>query len=155
MMSSKKKLEEYISRLESHIPNQELTNPKVSKASVGWHIDHSLKVINNVCLAVQSSDPNTYEKNMTFLGKFLLTLGKLPRGKAKAPKHVMPPEMIEKNALVKQTEQAKKNIETINLLPQNAYFKHPIFGNINKKRVTRFLEIHTNHHLNIIKDILR
>ncbi|MFD1062902.1 DUF1569 domain-containing protein [Winogradskyella litorisediminis] len=152
-MASNNKLATYINRLESYIPQHKFTNTKISKATIGWQIDHSLKVINNVCLAMQSSDPNTFEKNMTFIGKFLLTLGRFPRGKAKAPKHVRPPEIIEKEALIKQIADAKKNIESINTLPANAYFKHPMFGHINKKRVTRFLEIHTKHHLNIIKDM--
>lgn len=153
LMTPQNKLSDYIKTLESYIPQHEFTNPKVSESTVGWQIDHSLKVINNVCLAMQSSDPNTYKKNITLVGRFLLTLGKFPRGKAKAPKHVRPPEVIEKADLINQVANAKKNIETINSLPQNAYFKHPMFGHINKKRVTRFLEIHTKHHLKIISDM--
>ena len=37
-----------------------------------------------------------------------MALGKFPRGKAKAPKHVKPPEVIEKEALVKQIKDAKQ-----------------------------------------------
>ena len=37
----------------------------------------------------------------------------------------------------------------------NAYFRHLIFGNLNKKRTIRFLQIHTAHHLKIIQDILK
>ena len=37
----------------------------------------------------------------------------------------------------------------------NAYFRHLIFGYLNKKRTIRFLQIHTAHHLKIIKDILK
>lgn len=152
---SSKKLYQYIDTLESHIANHETNNPKVSKATIGWQIDHSLKVINNVSKALQSSNPNDYEKNFSLLGKVFFTLGIFPRGKAKAPKHVKPPEVILKEDLISQIEEAKVNIKTLKDLNDNAFFKHPLFGHVNKKRVNRFLEIHTNHHLKIINDILK
>lgn len=85
----------------------------------------------------------------------MLKLGFFPRGKAKAPKHVKPPEVILKEDLILQVNLAKTNIRTIVSLDKNAYFKHPLFGNINTKRVNRFLLIHTNHHLKIINDVLK
>ena len=154
-MSSTVKLANYIKVLESHIPKYEVTNSKVSKATIGWQIDYSLKVINNVCLATQNSDPETFKNNMSFLGKLLLFLGKFPRGKAKAPKHVRPPEIIIKEDLVSQVTDAKQNIETISKLPKNAYFAYPMFGHVNTTRVVRFLEVHTKHHLKIIEDMLK
>ena len=151
---SSEKIKQYINTLETHIANHETNNPKVSKATIGWQIDHSLKVINNVSKALQSSDPSEYKKNFSFLGKVFFILGTFPRGKARAPKHVKPPEVILKKDLISQVEEAKANVKTIKDLNANAFFKHPLFGNVNKKRVNRFLEIHTNHHLKVINDIL-
>lgn len=145
----------YVNQLENYIAKHNIENPKVSKTTVGWQIDHSLKVINSVVKALQSSDPTLYKNNFSFLGKFFFTLGFFPRGKAKAPKYVIPPESILKEELISQVQLAKSNIEALNTLDNNAFFKHPIFGNINVKRVHRFLELHTNHHLKIIKDILK
>ena len=144
-----------LNSLESHIENHSVFNPKISNGDNAWHIDHSLKVINNVIFALQKSDPNSYKNNFSLLGKMFFKLGFFPRGKAKAPKYVKPPEVVLKVDLISQMELAKTNIETIASLDNNAYFKHPLFGNINTKRVYRFLEIHTNHHLKIINDILK
>jgi len=152
---SSKKLNLALNSLETHIENHAASNPKISNSNVAWHIDHSLKVINKVIASLQSSDPNTYKNNFSFLGKVFFTLGFFPRGKAKAPKHVKPPEVILKEDLISQTELAKTNIKTIADLDNNAYFKHPIFGNVNTKRVPHFLTLHTNHHLKIINDILK
>jgi hypothetical protein len=152
---SLKKLTIALESLENHIENYAVSNPKTSNANVGWHIDHSLKVINKVVASLQSSDPKLYANNFSFLGKVFFTLGFFPRGKAKAPKHVKPPEVILKEDLISQTELAKDNINTITELDKNAFFKHPIFGNVNTTRVTRFLILHTNHHLKIINDILK
>jgi len=152
---SLKKVNLVLSRLESHIENHEVSNPKVSKANVAWHIDHSLKVINSVNKALQASDPSTYKNNFSFLGKVFFALGFFPRGKGKAPKHVKPPEVVTKEDLITQIELAKTNLEAIANLNSNAYFKHPLFGNVNTKRVSKFLVLHTNHHLKIIEDILK
>ncbi|WP_460220662.1 DUF1569 domain-containing protein [Psychroserpens sp. MEBiC05023] len=147
-------LQSLLNSLESHIENHNVFNPKVSKSNVAWHIDHSLKVINNVTIALQNSDPNSYKNNFSVLGKVFFTLGFFPRGKAKAPKHVRPPETILKENLISQSTVAKTNINSITSLDKNAYFKHPLFGNINAKRVYKFLTLHTKHHLKIIEDIV-
>ena len=154
-MTNINKLSKYLVKIESLIPQLEEKNLKISQSTVGWQIDHSLKVINNVSKALQSSDPNLYKNNFKFLGKLFLTLGYFPRGKGKAPKHVKPPEIILEEDLIAQLEIAKASIKTLNNLDKNAFFKHPLFGNINTKRVNRFLEVHTNHHLKIIDDILK
>ena len=151
---SSEKLNQVINSLEAHIKNESVSNSKVSKSNIAWHIDHSFKVINNVILAVQSSDPTTYKNNFSFLGKVFFTLGFFPRGKAKAPKHVRPPETISKQDLISQLELAKTNAQTITDLDRNAYFKHPLFGNVNTPRIYKFLLLHTNHHLKIINDIM-
>ncbi|WP_339875595.1 DUF1569 domain-containing protein [Olleya marilimosa] len=149
------KLNHTLDRLESHIKDYTIINTRVSQGSIAWHIDHSLKVINNVCNASIESDPSTYLNNFTFLGKLFFTLGFFPRGKAKAPKHVKPPKVITEESLVLQIEDARSNINKINTLDKNAYFNHPLFGHVNTTRVNRFLILHTNHHLKIINDILK
>jgi len=152
---SLKKLNSAIHTLETHVENHTISNPKKSEGSIAWHVDHSLKVINNVCAAMQTSDATTYKNNFSFLGKVFFTLGFFPRGKVKAPKHVTPPETISKEDLLAQIELAKANVNTLENLNKNAYFKHPFFGNVNTTRVFRFLMLHTNHHLKIIDDILK
>lgn len=144
----------YVNQLENHISKYKVKKSKVSKSTIGWQIDHSLKVINSVIKSLQSSDPDRYKNNFSFLGKFFFALGFFPRGRAKAPKYVKPPEIILKEDLIEQVQLAKSNIEILKDLDVNAFFKHPLFGNINTRRVHRFLELHTNHHLKIINDIL-
>tara|TARA_R110002033_G_scaffold5978_9_gene24446 strand:- start:17322 stop:17792 length:471 start_codon:yes stop_codon:yes gene_type:complete len=148
-------LENRLALLESYIPNYEDINTNVSKASVAWHLDHSLKVINSVVKSMENSDPTLYEDNFKFLGKVFLKLGFFPRGKAKAPKYVKPPEVILESDIISQLTKAKQNVKAISNLDKNTYFKHPLFGNTNKFRVVRFLDTHTNHHLKIVKSILK
>ena len=148
------KLNLVINKLESYIENHNVSNSKISKSNIGWHVDHSFKVINKVVETLQASEPKQYRDNFSVLGKIFFALGFFPRGKAKAPKYVKPPEIILKEDLINQLQQARENIKTIETLDKNAFFKHPLFGNINKKRVCRFLEVHSNHHLKIMDAIM-
>lgn len=150
-----KTLDKRLALLESHISYFETKNLKVSKATIGWQIDHSLKVINAVAINMLNSDPEKYKNNFSFLGRIFLKLGFFPRGKARAPKYVQPPEVILKEDLIKQLVEARENIIKIQDLDENAFFKHPLFGHINTKRVIRFMDTHTNHHLKIVKNILK
>jgi len=149
------KLNSLLDNLEAQVENYQTSNLKISKSNIGWHIDHSLKVVNNVISALQESNPELYKNNFSFLGKVFFTLGFFPRGKAKAPKQVKPPEIILKEDIISQMQLAKTNIKTITDLDKNAFFKHPLFGDVNIKRIPRFLVLHTNHHLKIIEDILK
>ncbi|MFK8060809.1 MAG: DUF1569 domain-containing protein [Polaribacter sp.] len=148
-------LENRLNFLESYIPHFESINLKVSKVNVAWQLDHSLKVLNTVAISMEKSDPTKYINNFSFLGKVFLKLGYFPRGKARAPKYVTPPEIILKEDLIKQLAEAREHIKNVLTLDENAYFKHPLFGHINKKRVFRFMDTHTNHHLKIVQRILK
>ena len=148
-------LENRLNLLESYIPHFESINMKVSKVNVAWQLDHSLKVINAVAISMAKSDPSKYINNFSFLGKVFLKLGYFPRGKAKAPKYVTPPETILKEDLITQLTEARQHIKNVLALDENAYFKHPLFGNVNRNRVLPFINAHTNHHLKIVKSIMK
>ena len=55
-------LEKELKFIEDSIQFKERKNLKVSKATVGWHLDHSLKVLNSVLFAIKNSDPKLYKK---------------------------------------------------------------------------------------------
>jgi hypothetical protein len=148
-------LENRLMLLESYLPYCEGKRLSVSKVAIAWHLDHSLKVINAVVAHMQHSDPALYVDDFAFLGKLLFKINFFPRGKAKAPKYVTPPAIILKEDIIAQLVAAREKIKAIQNLDKNAYFKHPLFGNINKARVLLFLNAHTNHHLKIVKSILK
>lgn len=140
--------------LSSKINDFEQMNIDVSKSSVGWHIEHSLKTIDQIITACKKSDPSTYQWKFK-LNRFLIldVLQKIPRGKAKAPKVVRPEGEISKESLQIHLEKVSQNLENWNGLDKNVHFPHPFFGILNKKETEKFLALHTNHHLKIIEDI--
>lgn len=144
-----------LTQMEESIPFHDKANPSVSTSSVGWQIDHSLKVINGVCAIMIKTNPDKYKKNFNLWRSVLFALCYIPRGKAKAPKIVLPPEIISHEDLLKQLQAARIHIEQLKPLPETSHFIHHVFGMLSKQQTLRFLEIHTKHHLKIVNDILK
>ncbi len=147
-------LSKLIKSLEEKIPMMDAANTQISSAKVGWHIQHSLMVINSIINGLKQSDPNTYQWKFNLNKTLIFTLGKIPRGKGKAPKVVQPKEEITKDTLLESVEKANISVAELNNVQKNQYFLHPYFGHLNLKPTLKFLKIHTKHHLKIINDIL-
>ena len=148
-------LKQLLSEIETTIPFKDEQNLSVSKSTVGWQLDHTLKVFIKISEWTANSNPKDYKWNFNFMRLVLFPLCYIPRGKGKAPKYVLPPEIITTQDLNNQLETAKNQISILNNLPQGVYFKHFIFGMLSKKQTLRFLEIHTKHHLKIVREILK
>ena len=101
------------------------------------------------------SNPKDYKREFNFWRMVLFPLRYIPRGKVKAPKFVLPPKIITSEDLHAQLQTAKNHIDTFKGLPGTAYFKHFIFGKLSKKQTLHFLKMHTNHHLKIVRDVLK
>lgn len=141
--------------IENAIPFYGQHQKSVSAKNVAWHLDHSLKVINSVCEALKTSNPENYKSTFGFIKFYIFLRGSIPRGKATAPKSVVSYNEILKSDLEMQMAAAKINLLEIKNLPANSHFQHPYFGKLSLKKSQRFLEIHTNHHLAIVNDILK
>ena len=150
-----KPLHHILLQLENHIPNLDKTNSKVSNSTVGWQIDHCLLVINGIIEQLEISNPKEYQPKWNFPKFMVFTTGKIPRGKAKAPKVVIPTQVATQEELKDKLETAKNNILKLISFSENSFFKHPFFKDLNVKQTEKFLVIHTKHHLKIIQDILR
>lgn len=148
-------LKKQLTQIESYFDKIEALNKKVSKSNVGWHLDHSLKVINSVVNALVTSDPKKYSPQFSLKRRIVFASGFFPRGRAKSPKKVLPPEIILLKDLQEQVMEAAEGLGSIKELDNNTFFTHPIFKQLNKKQTIKFLKLHTNHHLKIINDILK
>jgi hypothetical protein len=148
------KLLSLLKKIESKIVFRETSNLMVSKADVAWHLDHSLKVINSVISGLKKSNPEEYKWKLHFKRSFFLTIGSIPRGKARAPKSVQSFENSTLEDIQKQLETARFLVNELQGLPKNSNINHPYIGILNLKQATRFLEIHTHHHIKIMNDII-
>ena len=148
-------LNKLLLQIEHHIPSKEAADGTISKSNVGWQLDHSLKVFNRVSTILEKTEPNKFKKDFNMPRSVLFRLGWLPRGRAKAPQQVVPPEIILEEDLISQLKTAKTHLENIKSVDDKAFFIHHIFGYLSKAKTIRFLEIHTKHHLKIVNDILK
>lgn len=144
-----------INQLENKIDFYKSEKLSVSKSSIGWQIDHSLKVFNGIISMLKKSEPDNYKWKFNFPRAIVLTFKNIPRGKANAPKNVRTYDEILKQDLINQLETAKKFVLDLNGLHKKSNFIHPYFGVLNLKQSINFIKIHTIHHLKIIKDILK
>ena len=149
-------LHKLLDQLESDISSFDKVNLAVSSGSVGWHIAHSLKTIDQIVTACKHSNPSEYQWHFNFKRFLIMSVAKkIPRGKAKAPKIVRPEGEINRDTLAASVSKVRENLIGWKDLDKNANFPHPFFGILNKKETERFLILHTKHHLIIIKDILK
>ncbi len=148
------KIIELLNEIDRYVAMQEVLNPSVSKSSVGWHIEHSLITINAIITALSKSKSEEYKWQLNYKRLIVMTIGVIPRGRGRAPKIVQPSD-FDTDSLKSHLDKTKTKILEMNSFHRNNFFFHPYFGNLNLKPTIRFLEIHTEHHLKIIRDILK
>jgi hypothetical protein len=150
-----KNIDAILPELANYITDHNQSNQAISEASVGWHIEHSLLVIKQITATVAQSEPKLYKSKFNMSRFFVFLSNTIPRGKAKAPKVVIPADHITLDSLQESLKNTYQAIAYLKDCQEQQYFMHPFFGQLNKKQTLRFLAIHTQHHLKIIRDILK
>ena len=140
--------------VEHYFAQRDAQNVAVSQANVAWHLDHTLKTINRITENLRASNPEAYTSKFNIQRIVVHTSGIIPRGAAQSPKSVRPPDVVLLDSLQLQMTLARENLSAISSLDKNAFFAHPVFDHLDRDQTRRFLEVHTNHHLKIVKDIL-
>jgi hypothetical protein len=144
-----------LTELESKLPFIAQKNEAISKATVGWHVEHSLLALIKMISAVEHSDPAQYKWTFNLKRSIVLTMGKIPRGKARVPDTVNPVNETSSDILNSMLEKAKQKAALFEQLAADKYFTHPVFGDLRKNKARRVMAIHTNHHIRIINDIAK
>ena len=144
-----------LQKIESLLPKIDTENSQVSKASVGWHLEHSLLIINSSLKGLTMTNPEDYKPKFSLKKFVFLFFGLIPRGKVKAPKQFFPVEIPTQESILKLSNLAKERLEAVKNLPEKSFITHPFLGDFDKKTSLKFLGLHTNHHLKIADDILK
>ncbi len=148
------RLNTLLTEFENAISKQEKLNVAISKSNVGWHIEHIFLTTSGVIDYLKKSNPIDYKWSFKMSKFIVLGLKKIPRGRAKAPKKAVP-KIYNEQILREHYINVKMKIQELETINKDHFFKHPYFGDLKLNETIKFLEIHANHHLKIIKDILK
>jgi len=146
-------LEVLLTDLEKYIPVYERQELDISLSNIGWQIEHSLLTLDRVMEALAKSNKEEYKWKFSLSRIIIMATKSIPRGRAKSPKSVRPQTDIHKESLSLHLKLTRDNLKQLEHLDYGQYFDHPYFGHLKLKQAIRFLEIHTLHHLKIIRDI--
>ncbi|OHX64091.1 hypothetical protein [Flammeovirga pacifica] len=128
---------------------------KVSAVGVDWHLYHSILSINKICEALLISNPNLFMSHFNIKWWIIKMIKKFPRGKAKAPKYVTNFGTIDQVIVDMEIEKSYQLLIDIDQLSTKHYFKHFVFGDLPLNDAKKLMMIHTQHHIDIIEDIIR
>ena len=129
--------------------------PRVSAWSPAEHLDHSIRVTASVLKNV--ADSNEIAGGINLLGRIILLAGRIPRGRGRSPERFRG-ALTDRTALeaaITSVEQQLATNDRALLLSPKVISRHPRFAGLTAEQALRFLAIHTDHHLRIVRDILR
>ncbi|MDX1546500.1 MAG: DinB family protein [Rhodothermales bacterium] len=136
--------------------------PSVSAWSPGGHLHHlsaiNAQVLGSLLRALEGDDVLTPGGSPTWIGRLLLGLGRLPRGKGRAPKRFHPPDDLTPESVAQVLAEARRSLDAIGphlgrLAALDGRMTHSLLGRFDAVEWLRFARIHTAHHLRIARDV--
>lgn len=136
--------------------------PTVSQWSVKDHLEHltiANKGITSWIERALEGDPELDSGGSpTLVGRIVLLVGAIPRGRAKAPERVVPKGTTAEELLA-DSYRLRERVEALGsslsrLQAATATRNHFAFGDLNAAQWLRFMVIHDHHHQKIVRDVL-
>jgi hypothetical protein len=136
--------------------------PAVSGWSAEQHLAHvalaNELVVRNLkslaarkgALIVEGGEPQPWVGEM-------FAAGRLPRGKAQAPRMVRPPETIERELMLQWLADGKRELAALDpraIVPGTLRIPHQLIGPLDAPQWLRFGVVHTRHHMLIGREVL-
>ena len=130
----------------------------------GWnssqHLDHlatsNRRIVRGIERAL-AAPAHEGGSRLTFVGRVVLLTGFIPRGKGKAPEASLPRsgslEDVRENLLQAQRAVSELSERLGEIDACRGRFDHHVFGGFRPIEWLRFMQLHTRHHLKIIRDI--
>jgi hypothetical protein len=132
--------------------------------SVLQHVEHLVLASDVMIARIEESLRLPTDEHKTTgkprpIGRIVLALGKIPRGRSQAPSFTVP-EGAGVDELRNRVRDLQERVDQLaprldDVLVSRHRSSHPILGDFTPSQWLRFLDIHLQHHLNIIQDIER
>ena len=145
-------------------PDELLTAPAagVSEWSAGQHLHHiaqSNRVIARSIAGLVTSESETdADRRVNLAGITILASGYIPRGRGKAPARLHPPSSLAREDIESAVTASVRSIDGLKELAgiiekRRSRLKHPYLGYLRSSQWLRFMNVHTGHHLRIVRDV--
>jgi len=130
--------------------------PEVSGWSIAQQLDHLLRsiVLGSAYLLEEKDRP---ARGINLLGRILLLVGRIPRGRARSPERLVgKPRTVAE--LREELAEARRCIAAFGdrrdlAAERTPRVPHPYFGGLTPTQAVAFIGIHTDHHLRIAEEI--
>ncbi len=139
--------------LQAQIPHHALLAPRVSASAIGWHIEHVALTVDVFLKGLGRTDQGPYHPRPDPRKLLALWIGWIPRGAVQSPASVRPSAPPDEQALLEHVERTESALGHLPSIPAEAWVKHPVLGPLRRDAVARFIDVHTRHHLKIVRDI--
>jgi hypothetical protein len=142
----------------------DVTLTRKSERVSGWTISQQLEhlalvngYLNQRIETALKEPPENADQRPDWRAYMLLWTGYIPRGKAQAPDAVVPqglsPDMLRQKLAEARDGFAAFEPRLQNFPTSRGRSPHPILGMLTARQWLRFIEVHNNHHLKIIRAI--
>ena len=152
-----------LQQLQDFCKRAEVHNPAISTWSVGQHLEHLILAAMHVhgLLEQERTSATAGRERLTLIGRIVFLTGRIKRGVGKSPQHVTPAPQardrgwLEERIRALSADYARQDQIVALVEKSTSVYRHPYFGELNLARWLRFMVIHQDHHLRILRDILR
>ena len=128
------------------------------QASESKQLYGSVSARDVVAAFAEADDPALAHGRLSLVGHWVLWTGRIPRGRGQAPERTRPAagSLQQVRSLLAGASEAFERLaaKRSELEAVRARIDHPYFGRLLPKHWLRFVELHHDHHLAIIRDIL-
>lgn len=136
-------------------------DPEVSGWSVAQQVHHAALVAGFVGMGARRllRTEGAEGLELAAAARALLESGDIPRGVAVAPDNFVPDDEPDAGTVLSLLDKAERNWGKLrgqeeSIASGTAQLPHPILGPLNISEWVRFANIHTEHHLKIVREIL-
>lgn len=128
----------------------------VSNWSVAQQLDHAVRVCASILGRIHEPG-ETVPQKLNLVGRVILLVGWIPRGKGKSPTAFLP--------VAGSREEMRKSVSDARTLldgvvagraseSNDRIVRHPLFGGLTARQAFGFAITHTRHHMKIVHEIL-
>ena len=141
--------------LRSSVASAALRASAVSEWSIGMHVHHCCLVMTAVCQSLIASTPPPPRSRFSLVTALVFSSGRIPRGRGRSPDEVLPRQDVSSVELGTLLDQSERILTEVHDLDPKAWFRHFVFGVLDRDKTVRLILIHNRHHSRIISDILK